>query len=80
MPWLLDAAVCVMLDLFVSFTNLLQESSFLSKYCAGSSHMFIVRYTLTKIITDYIAVHILQVPPKENFKCWRRPGRLYCGK
>lgn len=59
MPWLLDAAVCVMLDLFVSFTNLLQESSFLSKYCAGSSHMFIVRYTLTKIITDYIAVHIL---------------------
>ncbi|XP_059592376.1 probable vacuolar amino acid transporter YPQ1 isoform X3 [Vitis vinifera] len=59
MPWLLDAAVCVMLDLFVSFTNLLQESSFLSKYCAGNSHMFIVRYTLTKIITDYIAVHIL---------------------
>lgn len=76
MPWLLDAIVCVALDLFVSFVELL--SNIIRAYCVDCNceayHKSIASLTKTKL--DHTAVHILQVLQQKQEQRRRRPRIL----
>lgn len=78
LPWLLDAIVCVVLDLFVSFLHVYTISKWKMNY-----HILVKFYFATliqKIKTDNTAVYLLQVLQDAELRKERR-RRLWrlCG-